>query len=76
LEFCAENGTTIESTNGYIPELNGTFERMMRTLVEMVRTNLISSGLPKELWDEALFYSVHTLILIPHKGSTTSPYES
>ena len=56
LDFCANNGTTIETTDGYTPELNGVSERMMRTLTEMVRTNLLSSGLPTELWDEALFY--------------------
>jgi hypothetical protein len=47
---------------------------MMRTLIEMVRTNLLSSGLPKELWDEALFYSVHTVNLLPFKGMGETPY--
>jgi hypothetical protein len=75
LDFCSANGTIIESSDGYTPELNGTSERTMRTLTEMVRANLISSGLSKELWDEALFYSVHTLNLLPFRGSILTPYE-
>jgi transposase InsO family protein len=74
LTFCAENGTVVETTDGYTPELNGVSERAMRTIVEMMRTNLISSGLPKELWDEALFYSVHTINLLPFRGTDDSPY--
>ena len=48
---------------------------MMRTLTEMVRTNLISSKLPNELWDEALFYSVHTVNLLPFRGTVKTAYE-
>ena len=65
LSFCQDNGTVIQTSDGYTPELNGKSERFMRSIFEMMRANLLSSRLPKELWDEAFFYSIYTLNVLP-----------
>ena len=58
--FLAENGVQHEKTVPYTPEQNGSAERMNRTLIEAVRCSLLSSGLPKSFWAEALLHAVHT----------------
>ena len=47
-------GIRHEYTVPKTPEQNGVSERMNRTLVEMVRSMLIESQLPKKFWAEAL----------------------
>ena len=75
LAFCQGNGTHIQTSDGYTPELNGKSERFMRSIVEMIRVNLISSKLPKELWDECFFYSIYTLNVLPSAAiNGSSPY--
>ena len=47
----------------------------MRTIVEMMRVNLLSSKLPKELWDEAFFYTIYTINLLPSTAiNSNSPF--
>lgn len=41
-------------SSAYTPEQNGLAERSNRTILEMARTMLVSSGLPKSLWAEAV----------------------
>ena len=51
--YLRENGISQELTVPYNPSQNGKVERMNRTIVEMARSMLIDSGLPKEFWAEA-----------------------
>lgn len=57
-EFCRQSGVVLEYTMSYTPEQNGTAERMNRTLVEKARAMIYESGLPKDLWGEAVMSSV------------------
>lgn len=60
----------------YSPQMNGKSERMNRTLLNMIRTKIIDSGIPKPLWGEALKCSVYELNRTPttalDKGVTPS----
>ena len=53
-KYLINEGIRHEKTVPKTPEQNGVSERMNRTLVEMVRSMLISSDLPKSFWAEAL----------------------
>lgn len=69
-------GIKHETTVPYTPEQNGHAERDMRTLVEAARTMLLSKGLSKELWAEA----INTVIYVLNRTSKShvpgkSPYE-
>ena len=55
---------------------NGIAERSNRTLVDLARTILISTGLPKSLWAEAINYCVQILnVTTIHKTSNKSAHE-
>ena len=45
----------LEVTPPYVPQSNGITERKNRTLLDMVNVMLVSSGLPKNMWGEALY---------------------
>ncbi|KAL2230649.1 UNVERIFIED_CONTAM: Retrovirus-related Pol polyprotein from transposon TNT 1-94, partial [Sesamum indicum] len=51
--------------NPYTPQQNGVAERMDRTLLEKVRCLLISSGLPKPFWGEAVLTAAHLINMSP-----------
>ena len=57
-EYLEENGIRPERNAPYTPEQNGIAERMNRTLVEMIRVLLKSSGLDGRFWVEALLFAV------------------
>lgn len=50
------------------PLINGKSERINRTLLNMVRTQIIDAGIPKSLWGEALKCSAYEL----NRTSTTA----
>ena len=52
--YLKAEGIRHEYTVPKTPEQNGVSERMNRTLVEMVRSMLIESQLPRKFWAEAL----------------------
>ncbi|EER28295.1 copia-like retrotransposon family protein [Coccidioides posadasii C735 delta SOWgp] len=53
-EFYRSKGIQQEITCPYTPQQDGTSERGIRLLCERTRSVLIDSGLPNELWGEAL----------------------
>jgi transposase InsO family protein len=55
-----ERGTDHQLTVPYTPQQNGVAERMNRTLMEMVRTVLLSARLSPPFWAQALLYAAHT----------------
>ena len=73
--FCETHGIIHQSTAPYTPQQNGVAERKNRTLLDMVNAMLEFSGLPYNLWGEALFSATHILNRIPSKRNKVSPYE-
>ncbi|GLU00272.1 hypothetical protein SLE2022_176510 [Rubroshorea leprosula] len=67
-DFCESNGIKRQLTAAYTPQQNGVCERRNRTIMNMVRSLMSKSGLPKEFWPEAVNWSVHIL-----NRSPTSP---
>ena len=53
-EYCSNHGIRHEKTVPGTPQHNGVAERMNRTIVEMVRSMLRMSKLPKTFWGEAV----------------------
>lgn len=57
------------------PDQNGVAERRNRTLLDMVRSMLSNSNLPKYLWVEALKMAVYILNRVPTKAVSNTPFE-
>lgn len=53
-EYCKKNGIARHRIVAGTPQKNGLAERFNRTILERVRCMLISSGLPKVFWVEAI----------------------
>ena len=57
------------------PQSNGIAERKNPTLKEMMNAMLISSGLPQNMWGEAVLSPNYLLNKIPRKQKDKTPYE-
>lgn len=74
--YLAANGIRGEYNVPYNPELNGVAERANRTIVEKARSMMHDSGLPKNLWSEAVMAATYLINRSPTvvlKNKT--PYE-
>jgi len=75
--YLTKEGIRQELTTPHTPQLNGTAERLNRTLIEGVRTMLADSKLPHRFWAEALSTCVYLRNRSPTKSLTgTTPYEA
>lgn len=75
-EFTKELGIIHTNSAPRTPEQNGSAERINLTLLNKVRTALISSGLPKYLWGEALESMAYIYNRTPHSAlGFKTPYE-
>ena len=74
-DFCTQHSIVHQTTTPYTPQQNGVAERKNRTLKGMINSMLNSSGLPHNLWGEALLTANFILNIIPCKNSNKSPYE-
>ena len=74
-EFCAKHGIIHEVTAPYSPQSNGIAERKNRTLKEMCNAMLLSSGLPENMWGDAVMSANYLLNRIPRKNQELTPYE-
>ena len=54
---------------------NGVAERRNQTLMDMVRSMLSNSKLPKSLWTEALKTTAYILNRVPTKAVPKTPFE-
>ncbi|KAL2248151.1 UNVERIFIED_CONTAM: Retrovirus-related Pol polyprotein from transposon TNT 1-94 [Sesamum indicum] len=64
-EMCDKHGIKRHKTNPYTPQQNGVVERMNRTLFDKVRYLLVSSGLPKMFWGEAVLTAAQLINISP-----------
>ncbi|KAL0332990.1 UNVERIFIED_CONTAM: Retrovirus-related Pol polyprotein from transposon TNT 1-94, partial [Sesamum calycinum] len=74
-EYCQTFGIIHEETPPYSPSSNGVAERKNRTFKDMINSLLLTSGLPKYLWGEALNTACHILNRVPLKHNTSTPFE-
>ena len=74
--YLKKDGVAHQRTISKTPEQNGVAERMNRTLVEMVRSMLSESNLPKKFWAEALATATYLRNRCPTKAvDGKTPYE-
>ncbi|KAL2232101.1 UNVERIFIED_CONTAM: Retrovirus-related Pol polyprotein from transposon TNT 1-94 [Sesamum indicum] len=73
--YCQTFGIIHEETPPYSPSSNGMAERKNRTFKDMINSLLLTSGLPKYLWGEALNTACHILNRVPLKHNTSTPFE-
>ena len=57
------------------PNQNGVAKRRNRTLLDIIRSMLSNSNLPKSLWDEALKMAVYILNRVPTKVIPKTPFK-
>nr|GEW56821.1 hypothetical protein [Tanacetum cinerariifolium] len=72
---CSEHGIIAHRTPPYTPQHNGMSERRNQTLIDMVRSMMIQTTLPKSFWDYALETTARILNMVPSKKVDKTPYE-
>lgn len=76
VEIAKKNGIEIGRSSVYTPQQNGRAERENRTLIEMARTMLLTHGMSKRFWAEALNCAAY---ILNHSGKSRekgkTPYE-
>ncbi|GKC20532.1 kinase-like domain, phloem protein 2-like protein [Tanacetum coccineum] len=70
-----EHGIIAHRTPPYTPQNNGVSERRNRTLLDMVRSMMSQTTLPKSFWDYALETAARILNMVPTKKVDKTPYE-
>lgn len=74
-KYFRKKGIKTQLTVPKTPQQNGIAERKNRTLIEMTRCMLASSGLHKQFWGEAVTTANHIINRLPSKSVETTPYE-
>ncbi|GKG16702.1 retrotransposon protein, putative, ty1-copia subclass, partial [Tanacetum coccineum] len=62
-------------TSPYTPQHNGVFGRRNHTLLDMVRSMMNLTNLPKSFWGYALETAARNLNMVPTKKVDRTPYE-
>lgn len=73
--YFKSKGIKTQLTVPYTPQQNGIAERKNRTLMEMTRCMLQSSGINKHYWGEAVTTANHIINRLPTKSVQSTPYE-
>ncbi|KAE9332538.1 Retrovirus-related Pol polyprotein from transposon TNT 1-94 [Phytophthora rubi] len=76
LDFCARHGIDRGTTVPYTPEQNGLAEVRFRILFNKVRTVLVDSNSPKQLWAEALQVVVYLQNRTMNTTTRRTPFEA
>ncbi|KAF4138066.1 Integrase core domain [Phytophthora infestans] len=74
--FCELNGISQHTTSSNTPEQNGMAEVCFRILFNKVRTMLIDSNAPKQLWAEALLSVVYLQKCTMNASTQRTPFEA
>ncbi|GKE89616.1 retrotransposon protein, putative, ty1-copia subclass, partial [Tanacetum coccineum] len=75
LDHLNEHGIIAYRTPPYTTQHNGVSERRNRTLLDMVRSMMSQTTLPKSFWDYALETAARILNMVPTKKVDKTPYE-
>ncbi|GJZ03221.1 retrotransposon protein, putative, ty1-copia subclass [Tanacetum coccineum] len=75
LDHLKEHGIISHRTPPYTQQYNGVSKRRNRTLLDMVRSMMRQTTLPKSFWDYALESVVRILNMVPTKKVEKTPYE-
>nr|GEY03509.1 retrotransposon protein, putative, Ty1-copia subclass [Tanacetum cinerariifolium] len=75
LDHLKDHGIIAHRTPPYTPQHNGVSERRNRTLVDMVRSMMSQTTLPKSFWDYAFETAARILNMVPTKKVEKTPYE-
>ncbi|GJV94409.1 retrotransposon protein, putative, ty1-copia subclass [Tanacetum coccineum] len=75
LDHLKDHGINDHRTPPYTPQHNGVSERRNRTLLDMVRSMMSQTTLPKSFWDYALKTATRILNMVPTKKVEKTPYE-
>ncbi|GJZ20576.1 retrotransposon protein, putative, ty1-copia subclass [Tanacetum coccineum] len=75
LDHLKEHRIIAHHTPPYTPQHNGVSERRNRTLLDMVRSMMSQTTLPKSFWDYALEFVARILNMVPTKKVDKTPYE-
>ncbi|GJV63237.1 retrotransposon protein, putative, ty1-copia subclass [Tanacetum coccineum] len=75
LDHLKEHGIIVHHTPPYTPQHNGVSKRRNRTLLDMVRSMMSQTTLPKSFWDYALETVARILNMVPTKKIEKTPYE-
>ena len=73
--FLQEHGIKAQYTTPYNPQQNGVAERKNRTLLNMVRSMMCTTGLPRFLWGEALRTANYICNRTPSKAVEKTSFE-
>nr|GEY37494.1 hypothetical protein [Tanacetum cinerariifolium] len=76
LDHLKDHGIIPHRTPPYIPQHNGVSKRRNRTLLDMVRSMMSQTTLPKFFWDYALETAARILNIVPTKKVEKTPYEN
>ncbi|GJS21522.1 retrotransposon protein, putative, ty1-copia subclass [Tanacetum coccineum] len=75
LEHLKDHGIIAQHTPPYTSQHNGMLERRNRTLLDMVRSMMSQTTLPKSFWDYALETAACILNMVPTKKVEKTPYK-
>ncbi|GKB31883.1 retrotransposon protein, putative, ty1-copia subclass [Tanacetum coccineum] len=75
LDHLKDHGIITHRTHPYTPQHNGVSKRRNRTLLDMVRSIMSQTTLPKSFWDYALETAARILNMVPTKKVEKTPYE-
>nr|GEX56534.1 hypothetical protein [Tanacetum cinerariifolium] len=75
LDHLKDHEIIAHPTPPYTPQHNGVSERRNRTLLDMVRSMMSQTTLPKSFWDYALETAAHILNMVLTKNVEKTPYE-
>ncbi|GJY37417.1 retrotransposon protein, putative, ty1-copia subclass [Tanacetum coccineum] len=75
LDHLKDHGIITHRTPPYTPQYNGVSERRNQTLLDMVRSMMSQTTLPKSFWDYALLSVACILNMVPTKKVDKTPYE-